>query len=140
VDVGFHHGAIRAQFAPLRYFQLGGQLDQSLIEPSEGVWLDYPGPANKGGIIRHIFQIDPAELPQHQTVTYLILGLFVAQTIQVFDRQHALHHLYRGRVAARLFGMRKAFGKILPDHLVQFLVLQHLVDLGQDRIHLMGQF
>ena len=95
MDVGFHDGAIGAQLASFRYFELSGQLGQALVELRQGCRLNQCRPADEGRIIWNGLEVNSAELAQNQTIAYLVFSLLITQPIQPLDRQHAQDHFYR---------------------------------------------
>jgi hypothetical protein len=105
----------------------------------QGLGLNGVRPTDEGGIVWHRLPVDATELAQDQAVPDPLLGLRVAPAVEVFDDEHAQHHLDgRGRPPVReRVGMTRC--QISFNQLKEGVIIEQLVELGQHRFHLSAQ-
>ncbi len=139
VDRRRHDGAVHPQLTPAGHAQLAGQGDHMVQQRLERVRLEQLRPAQQGRVIGHPCQPQAAELPQHQAVADEVFGLGITPAVQPLDDQQAQHDLHRRRRAAGLAGARPAVSEVGADGGKERVVVEQLVQAGQDRFELQRQ-
>jgi len=122
MNIRFHHRTVCAQLLPSDDFALDRNLHDPGIEFFQGLWLDLVCQTDHGGIIWHLVEIDPTELPQQQAVTDIAFCLSVAVLIQPFDDQHPDHHFNWCGIPACFQGFRIPFRQVFFDEFQQVLI------------------
>jgi hypothetical protein len=116
-----------AQFAGARELERAGQHHHAVQELVQGFGLDEIGPAQQRGIVGDWLQIEAAERAQDETVADVVLGLLVAEAVEVLDDQQAQDDLNRGGGTPVAAGARKAAAQVGFDQMKQAIVLEQVV-------------
>src|SRR4051794_28231314 len=101
----------------------------------ERLGLDLVSPADEGGIIRCLGEIEAAKLAQDETVVDGVLGLVVTPIIQMLDREHAQDDLDGRGAPASARRLRVALAQVGFDALKEDIVVEQLVQCRQLWFH-----
>src|ERR687886_1179279 len=133
MDRGLHHRAVNAQLAPARHFEPSRQLNHALVEGEERLWRDEVGPAQQCGVVRHLLQINAAELAQDQTVGDEVLNLLVAPAVEALDHKQAQNDLDRRARASEDQAVWRTPCQVGLDAPKDAVVLEQGIELAQHR-------
>src|ERR671938_934094 len=136
MDRGLHHRAVDAQLAPARHFEPSRQRHHTLVEGEEGLWRDEVGPAQQRGVVRHLLQIDAAELAQDQTVGNEVLDLLVAPAVEALDHEKAQDDLDGRARPSPAQGVWRPLRQVGPDALKDRVTLEQAIEFAQHRFKL----
>ena len=139
VNRGLHHRAIDSHLPPTRDLELPSERDDVVEQRLQRLRSDEPRPPEEGRVIGDPLPAEAAELPQDEAVADEVLGLGVAPVIEPFDDQQPEDDLDRRGGAAGAPGMGEAAREVGLDDLQQGVVVEQLVEPGQDGFECQGQ-
>jgi hypothetical protein len=139
VDRRLHHRAVKAQLPPARHREPARQGDHAVVERDQRRGRDDVGPAQKGGVVGHLLQVDAAELAQDEAVGHEALDLLVAPPVEPLDDEQTQDDLDRRTRPPQGQAARPAPRHVSLDPANDLVVLEQPIQLRQFGFEGLGQ-
>ncbi len=129
--MGFDGGGVDTELAATRDLEVPRQLNDAIIELLYGRWPNGVGPADQGGVVGDLLQVDAAELAKHHAVVDEEHGLGVAPAVKPHDHEHAEDDFDGSRAAAVHGSQGIATGEVGANAGVDLVVIKEAIELSQ---------